>query len=752
MRQLQAMLSRKVFRNFMLSFFAAFVLPLGLLVAVMFRTLGAVETEMRTSGRLGLEQFCSRVDGQLYGVLRAGDNLIVGEKVLYFSTIADPLEYTVNTACFTMLRSLMKDVSTLIFSNDDISDCYLHFGRSGSVVSTSFWTAERYFSRVEKAHFADEAQWRGFLGGGESGFVSFRDAVGETSLAYVRKSRGGDVTLVLHLDRQGLLRRDGLPDALREASLSLYDRNGVLLYADADAPPFHPEAGDFGEADEGGTHTLWSRSANTGVVYVMRVPARAYFSRLNTLRAASVALSVILLLSGLTLAYYMAKKRYRPIDDLRAIVADPNAPAAGRDDFAYLRDMLSGMQSEQISIRQRLRANNKNMEHFVLEQLLGGTYTSLKAVEEQLLSLDVVFDSNLFCVIAARIDSMPPPEGDAGEKDRQIMRFVARNALEEALAAYNPLCLEQSSRLYILLSPGDEALWHAPILPLLSEVREMLGQHYALTLSFSVSERVEGMHMIHIAYAWAREALTGEGEGVLRLGWEAERRAESGTDALLQTVEDMGRRLSHLMIACDEAAARETIDALIEACAGENSGWSVRLALSALLNQIVQPLLPRLSPEQTARIAARVRRYLNAPPSREEARQVGDILLALLSDYAEATEGERTADVAPRANRFIQRHYADSAMNVAMVAGALSLTPGYASALYKKQTGRSLMDAINLERLRHARGLLETTRLGLEEVAEQAGYYNVSTFIRVFKRYEGVTPGQYRALKNGDDV
>ena len=47
-------------------------------------------------------------------------------------------------------------------------------------------------------------------------------------------------------------------------------------------------------------------------------------------------------------------------------------------------------------------------------------------------------------------------------------------------------------------------------------------------------------------------------------------------------------------------------------------------------------------------------------------------------------------------------------------------------------------------RLEYASELLKTSQLSVEQVVQQTGFLQSGTFIRVFKKYYGVTPGKYR--------
>lgn len=76
------------------------------------------------------------------------------------------------------------------------------------------------------------------------------------------------------------------------------------------------------------------------------------------------------------------------------------------------------------------------------------------------------------------------------------------------------------------------------------------------------------------------------------------------------------------------------------------------------------------------------------------------------------------------------------------------MTPEHVSRMYKKQTGVSLTDYINMYRIEKAKALLEETESSVSEIAVKVGYDNFTYFSTLFKKYVGITPNQYRKLKN----
>ena len=81
-----------------------------------------------------------------------------------------------------------------------------------------------------------------------------------------------------------------------------------------------------------------------------------------------------------------------------------------------------------------------------------------------------------------------------------------------------------------------------------------------------------------------------------------------------------------------------------------------------------------------------------------------------------------------------------------LLADKLNLTPGYLSTFYKEKTGKNFSDSLNDLRVQHAKQLLQGNEWKIQDIAGQVGYQNVNSFIRMFKRYSGVTPGEYRKM------
>lgn len=75
------------------------------------------------------------------------------------------------------------------------------------------------------------------------------------------------------------------------------------------------------------------------------------------------------------------------------------------------------------------------------------------------------------------------------------------------------------------------------------------------------------------------------------------------------------------------------------------------------------------------------------------------------------------------------------------------ISPSYLSSLFKQDTGTTIVDYINSQRVDRAAVLLATTDRSIAAVAAAVGILDVNYFTKIFKKQFGTTPTQYRREK-----
>ncbi|MBQ8655268.1 MAG: helix-turn-helix domain-containing protein [Clostridia bacterium] len=132
-------------------------------------------------------------------------------------------------------------------------------------------------------------------------------------------------------------------------------------------------------------------------------------------------------------------------------------------------------------------------------------------------------------------------------------------------------------------------------------------------------------------------------------------------------------------------------------------------------------------------------------------------------DRANALIGEMIRSYCRLVHRQGKRHYAAAVqktltyidanlsgdLSLNSLAALMQLSPGYLSALFHRETGRTLAEYINAQRMKAALQLLKSTHLQIQTVAQLSGFADPNYFGKLFKRCYGVTPQQYRREQLG---
>lgn len=100
-------------------------------------------------------------------------------------------------------------------------------------------------------------------------------------------------------------------------------------------------------------------------------------------------------------------------------------------------------------------------------------------------------------------------------------------------------------------------------------------------------------------------------------------------------------------------------------------------------------------------------------------------------------------DVIRRAISYISKNYQTN-ITLNDVAKHVHLNPAYFSTIFKQSCGSSFKEYLNMVRIEESKRLLANTDYSVIDIAVATGFEDQSYFSKVFKKYTGLTPKQYR--------
>lgn len=92
---------------------------------------------------------------------------------------------------------------------------------------------------------------------------------------------------------------------------------------------------------------------------------------------------------------------------------------------------------------------------------------------------------------------------------------------------------------------------------------------------------------------------------------------------------------------------------------------------------------------------------------------------------------------------WINENY-DQDFQLEALAQAVHLSPNHISQLFRKATGKTIIEFLTDRRMKQACILLKTTTDSVQEIGEKSGWPNFNYFCSIFKKRMGMTPKQYR--------
>lgn len=108
------------------------------------------------------------------------------------------------------------------------------------------------------------------------------------------------------------------------------------------------------------------------------------------------------------------------------------------------------------------------------------------------------------------------------------------------------------------------------------------------------------------------------------------------------------------------------------------------------------------------------------------------------------TRRSRSQVLADKAVAYLNLHYADPEMSLAMIANEMDVSYTYLSQVFTSEAGQSFQSYLQTLRMEKAKELLAHGDLKNYEIAEKVGFSNAYYFSACFKKYTGMTVSEYR--------
>ena len=457
--------------------------------------------------------------------------------------------------------------------------------------------------------------------------------------------------------------------------------------------------------------TLSGQGTKEKARVVIEEPSIAGLERLGSFERLMIWIVVLAVLLGTAIAVYAAWRSYQPIRKLYAKYGGSQKPS---NELQTLEDLLSNSLKRNSFSQKQIE---EQMEQLDLQQswlkqqlvMMLITGNDSPVVKELIQKMGFEMSHAHFALCFLYL------QGDEGDRTG-LVRSIEDFSDEECTLYAAEL---QENREYIVLMNFQEEEQCRELLELLSDSLESRNLSVRVQWSRTCSQLNE------IASA-AIETLNTPPVALAVDNAEAEEE-----DALEQ------------MAALTESGSTSQALALLETMIAQTENrYPSYLMRIYMLNRLVQQMMTLAS-----------REGVTLPPKSpgqdpDSVRETLEQLVRALCrkgaqrSSAEKPEGGKTA-------AYVREHCLDGDISLSSTAEALGISTKQVSRLLRMEVDMTFKEYLLHLRMSAAQDFLREEGLSIAETAGRVGYFNISHFIKCFKAYTGMTPGEWRKLSSG---
>lgn len=771
LRQIQFK-NRSVMLTWLVSYISVLLVPIIISVIIYSATLQIVQTEINRSNELLLIQIEQAIDSKLKGLEQLAMEIVINKKVSGFANVTQPLKDENHFQLF----NIAEDLRVFKAANDFVNQIYIYYRNSDTILSTyNRLNGRGLYEQLRQSTDTTYEQWHEFFSQkyvqGYTPVMSKDESGLEKAVMYARSiaSVSPDASsgaILMFVMKDGKLLETIPPQA--NASVLIMDKMNRIVASNVnerDLPPglqYAMLADNKGllydkGADGGRVALSYATSELTGWKYVSIIPADIYTEKMDFVKKVTWWSVILCLAFGGIVTFWFMRKNYLPI---RTLVESLSQRAGvdfryGSNEYVFVQAAMNHTFAEKEEVYRRLKQHNNAIRSHFLRRLLKGHTAQGVPLHESLSAHDIVLKSDRFAVLLFQIEDYGKfderAEGKADYPKAQTLYFVIANVIEELAGEASPAYVVEMDDVLaciINLGAGDEA---APteLLRIAANAKQFIKEHIHAELTVSISDVHQELFGISRAYQEAMEAMEyrvvmGSGE-IISYGELKDNDKGQG-----RTTYDYPLHVEQQLIYYIKTGNADKSLELLEQIIDNNAGgvsMSVNTA-KCLMFDLVSTMIKTMDEvnamnrKQFVDQAESIDLLMRCETIKDMKVHMTSVLLqvcALMNEDKKNHHKHLIQDI----QTYVREHYGQESLNISMIGATFDLTPSYVSRLFKEHTGESLLDFINKTRLEEAKRLLAEQKFTVNEVAGKVGYSDVNTFLRVFKKFEGITPGKF---------
>ena len=489
-------------------------------------------------------------------------------------------------------------------------------------------------------------------------------------------------------------------------------------------------------------------SDEINVHYCHMMPRTAFYQQINSLMVKYLIASLFIVIVCIALAFYFTHKNGAPINYLLSIVNNSkqnNKDIVLSESFSQLEHALLTLQQDNRALSRQVNSFDEATSETTLMGFLKGIYPNedwILDFHKQEASISSIQEYQLLIFHFFEIENCKfIKQQKESRESYSLLYFSLQNVIDESLIRQ-----ENGEDLGISLVQDNMIVC---ILPLISS--EELSQKALKCVEFfknvfeiGVNVTVSDPHSLWTELSDAYEEATmisshstfwNEDSAITFYHYSVEEHKPEGNELL-----QLKKKLSNSLLADNYTIAKEIIEEIIHTYFLHDIKYFTynQCQAYAIISMLIDKL-GDLGMENSLR-ESYTSQFLKCKSIAELQSEITNLFDVIL-EYRERGNAEN--EWVNEVKTFIEENYANPKLCVAYIADHFSISAAHIGNRFRKLAGFGLLDYVHTVRVDKCKELL-AKGYTIKDCVEVTGYSDIKTLQRAFKKYEGVTPGQYK--------
>jgi AraC-like DNA-binding protein len=728
-----------LFRWFV-SYLAILVIPLIFSIAVYFYSLHIINRNSKEIYESSLEQIRIEVDNYFDGVSQILQQLSLNTDIQVLTLVKDSLQPRDQWTLVESIAEIKK--ARLIFPL--IEDIFVVLNPLDSVITTSAYMTLDLFYHL---YYENE----------DIGLEEFKTMMRDPRRNEIRLVK--DKILILKATTMGFLGDNSATlviacqkEKFDSRYLNMYENNGgrifivnknnQLVFSSDENGTIPSFQGSTGLMDGLSCRVLSLDSRIMNWRYLYFIPERLEKAQARQIQFFTFAGLLVCSFFCVFLSYWLTKRHYDPVKKLMAVFSRPERMDKGEDEFGW-------MEKKAMDTQRALGNNLQILRKYCVNKLLEKPFDPVQGKQEMeryRISLEGEWNTVTIFLIPdfpAAGRALLENEGDIISAVQYVIIHIFTEAVGDRFKVEMTDVGEHVAA--IINWSGDKESFITGLEEIIEYTQQEAGAFLHLSILNALGEPRRGPEGIYYSNLEARETQmhldAKTGQTILHY------RDIKYSDGGYQYTQETEQKLINLIRAGDAEAACATLRQVWAENANPPglSGRMIRLLAYNILGSLIK------GTEQDGGLAEdplppeyRDFNFENIPSDR-----LIDTLEKAAMDICHANallrQSRRKHQLSGKVKQYIDENFKNPDINISITSLHFGMNPVYLSAVFKEETGISLLEYINTLRIEEGKKLLKSG-FEVNKAAERSGFQGSGAFIRVFKKLTGITPGQYKEM------